>query len=47
MVSMITTTPTKVTVKVINCVRLCCSVLLMLSMSLTARLMISPCVRES
>ena len=47
MVSIIMMTPMTVTTEVINCVRLCCSVVLMLSMSLTARLRISPCVRES
>ena len=34
MVSIMTITPTIVTTEVISCVRLCCSVLLMLSMSL-------------
>ena len=41
-----TMTPRMVTAEVINCVRLCCKVVLMLSMSLTARLIISPCVRD-
>ena len=47
MVSINTITPTSVTTEVISCVRLCCRVVLMLSMSLTARLRISPRVRES
>ena len=47
MVSIMMTMPTTVSTEVISCVRFCCSVLLMLSRSLTARLMISPCVFES
>ena len=47
MVSIMTMTPMSVITEVISCVRFCCSVLLMLSMSLTARLRTSPCVRAS
>ncbi len=47
MVSISTMMPISVTTDVISCVRFCCSVLLILSMSLTARLRISPCVRAS
>ena len=47
MTNISTITPATVTSEVMSCVRLCCKVLLMLSMSLTARLRISPCVRES
>ena len=46
-VSIMTMMPNTVSTELISCVRFCCSVLLMLSRSLTARLRISPCVRES
>ena len=47
MVSIITMTPISVSTEVRSCVRFCCRVPLMLSRSLTARLMTSPRVRES
>ena len=47
MVSIMMVTPTSVSTDVSNCVRFCCRVPLMLSRSFTARLMISPRVRES
>ena len=46
-VSIITMTPMSVSTDVSSCVRFCCSVPLMLSRSLTARLITSPRVRES
>ena len=46
-VSIITMTPISVSTDVSSCVRFCCSVPLMLSRSLTARLITSPRVRES
>ncbi len=46
-VSIMMMMPITVSTEVISCVRFCCSVLLMLSRSLTARLMISPWVFES
>ena len=47
MLSIITITPTSVSTDVSSCVRFCCRVPLMLSRSLTARLITSPRVRES
>ncbi len=47
MVSIMMMTPTSVSTDVSSCVRFCCSVPLMLSRSLTARLITSPRVRES
>ena len=47
MVSIMTMIPTIVTRDVMICVRLCCSVVAMLSMSFVTRLMISPCVLPS
>ncbi|MNT52527.1 hypothetical protein D3C72_1895570 [compost metagenome] len=46
-VSIMMTTPMIVTMEVISWVKLCCSVVLILSTSLVARLRISPWVRES
>ena len=46
-VSIMMMMPMTVSSDEISCVRFCCSVLLMLSRSFTARLRISPCVRES
>ncbi|MNC44141.1 hypothetical protein D3C75_930370 [compost metagenome] len=46
-VSIMMITPIMVTMAVISWVKLCCSVVLMLSTSLVARLRISPWVRES
>ncbi|MNH91727.1 hypothetical protein D3C73_442950 [compost metagenome] len=47
MVSIMIITPIMVTIEVMSCVKLCCSVVLILSTSLVARLRVSPWVRES
>ncbi|MNO09953.1 hypothetical protein D3C81_2335120 [compost metagenome] len=47
MVSIITRIPIMVTTDVINWVKLCWSVVLMVSISLVTRLRISPCFRAS
>ena len=46
-VSIMMVTPTSIRADVSSCVSVCCSVPLMLSRSLTARLITSPRVRES
>ena len=45
--NIITKIPTMVTMEVMNCVKLCCSVLPMVSMSLVVRLKVSPFGRPS